>query len=182
MDETQGTEPIGKENDEGVMSRLDRLIRKIPGFSGYLDKKERREADRELREALARKLDQVRLELGGISETLSADIVLAIDHAEPIGRVDNRLMGLIGKINDAPSGYSSFFDANQIDEADLDRVYVFDSAMLAYVEEAGDQIKALQQAVDERTHIAATIRELDSVLKDANSEFATRNEIIKGMA
>lgn len=182
MDETLGTEPAGKETNEGVLGRLERLMRKIPGFSGYLDKKERRESDRELREALASKLDEVRLALGGISETLSADIVLAIDHAEPLGRVDNRLMGLIGKIKDAPSGYSSFFDANQINESDLDRVYIFDGAMLAYVDEANDQVKALLQAVDERTHIAATIRELDSVLKDANSEFASRNEIIKGMA
>jgi len=182
MDESFETEPIGKETDEGVMSRLERLMRKIPGFGGYLDKKERRESDRELREALAGRLDAARLELSGITETLSADIVLAIDHAEPLGRVDNRLMGLIGKIKDAPSGYSSFFDDIQIDEAALDRVYVFDSAMLAYVEEVGEQIQALQKAVDENTHIAATIREIDSVLKDANSEFATRNEIIKGMA
>ena len=91
-------------------------------------------------------------------------------------------MGLIGKIKDAPSGYSSFFDDIQVDEAALDRIYVFDSALLAYIEEVGEQVDALQKAVDENTHIGATIREIDSVLKDANSEFATRNEIIKGLA
>ena len=182
MDETSGTEPFEKDNEEGVMSRLERLMRKVPGFGGYLDKRERRESDRELREALSKDLDNARVQLGGISEALSADIVLAIDHAEPLGRVDNRLMGLIGKIKDAPSGYSSFFDANQINEDDLDRLYVFDSAMLAYAEEVREQIEALQKAVDDNTHIAATIKEIDSVLKDANSQFASRNDIIKGLA
>ena len=55
------------------MSRLERLMRKIPGFGGYLDKKERRESDRELREALSGRLDQARVHLGGITEALSAD-------------------------------------------------------------------------------------------------------------
>lgn len=182
MDETTGTESVGKEKDEGVMNRLGRLMDKIPGFKGYREKKERREADRELRESMATKLDKMRTALGGVSETLSADIVLAIDHAEPLGRVDNRLMGLIGKIKDAPSGYSSFFDANQIDEEDLDRLYIFDSALLAYIEEIGDQINALQTAVDDGNHIGATIQELDKVVKDAVSEFGTRNDIIRGLA
>ena len=182
MDETLGTDSVGKEKNEGVMSRLGRLMDKIPGFKGYKDKKERREADRELRDTLAARLDKMRTALGGVSESLSADIVLAIDHAEPLGRVDNRLMGLIGKIKDAPSGYSSFFDANQIDEEDLDRLYIFDSALVAYIEEIGDQIDALQSAVADGKHIGATIQELDKVVKDAVSEFGTRNDIISGIA
>ena len=175
-------ETVSKETDDGIMSRLERLARKLPGFSGYLDKKERRESDRKLRNTISGRLEAVRLELGGISEALSADIILAIDHAEPIGRADNRLMGLIGKIKDAPSGYSGFFDANKVDEAVLDQIYMFDSSMLAYVDQVGDHVKALQSAVSDGTHIGATITELDSVLKDANSEFASRNEIISGIA
>lgn len=175
-------EEVSKEKDDSILSRLDRLVRKIPGFAGYFDKKARRESDRELRDTISGRLEATRLELGGVSETLSADIILAIDHAEPLGRVDNRLMGLIGKIKDAPSGYSSFFDANQVDETVLDQIYMFDSSMIAYVDQVGDQVKALQSAVNDGTHIGATITELDSVLKDANSEFASRSEIISGIA
>ncbi|MFT5197063.1 MAG: hypothetical protein ACI9EW_002659 [Cellvibrionaceae bacterium] len=180
MDESIGTDPIGKETESS--SWLEKLARKIPGFSGYLDKKERRQADQLIRETISARLEQSRLELGSVSETLSADIILAIDHAEPIGRADNRLMGLIGKIKDAPSGYSSFFDANQVDEATLDQIYMYDSSMIAHVDQISSHVKALQNAVDMGSYIGPAIKELDSVLKDSLSEVATRNEIIKGIA
>lgn len=180
MDETIGSDPIGKEAKGG--SWLEKLARKIPGFSGYLDKKERRKADQVIRETISARLEQTRIELGRVSEALSADIILAIDHAEPLGRVDNRLMGLIGKIKDAPSGYSSFFDANQVDETTLDQIYMYDSSMIAHVEQISEHTKAVQNAVDMGAHIGAAIKELDAILKDANSEIATRNEIIKGIA
>ena len=180
MDETTGTDPIGKPSKN--MSWLEKVARKIPGFSGYLDKTERRKADQVVRETISARLEEVRRELGAVSETLSADIILAIDHAEPIGRADNRLMGLIGKIKDAPSGYSSFFDANQVDEATLDQIYMYDSSMIAHVDQISEHTKAVQNAVDMGAHIGAAIKELDTILKDANSEIATRNEIIKGIA
>lgn len=164
------------------MGWLEKLARKIPGFSGYLDNMERRKADQLLRDTLAARLEEIRLDLGGISEALSADIILAIDHAEAVGRADNRLMGLIGKINDAASGYSSFFDANQVDTTVLDQIYMFDSSMIAYVDQTRDHVQALQNAVNDGAHIGAAIKELDAILKDANSEFASRNEIIAGIA
>ncbi|MEM8857935.1 MAG: hypothetical protein AAGD96_06420 [Chloroflexota bacterium] len=179
MEDSIGTESIGKEESTGW---LEKVARKIPGFSGYLDNMERRKADQLLRDTLAARLEAIRLDLGGISETLSADIVLAIDHAESIGRADNRLMGLIGKINDAASGYSSFFDAKQVDVTKLDQIYMFDSSMVAYVDQTADHVQALQNAVNDGAHIGAAIKELDAILKDANSEFASRNEIIAGIA
>ncbi|MFK7801123.1 MAG: hypothetical protein AB8G95_05810 [Anaerolineae bacterium] len=177
------SDPLGKvEKENEGSSWLEKLARKVPGFSGYLDKMERRKSDQVVRETISARLEETRKELGGVSEALSADIILAIDHAEPIGRADNRLMGLIGKIKDAPSGYSSFFDANQVDEAALDQIYMYDSSMIAYVDQISEHTKAVQNAVDMGAHIGAAIKELDSVLKDANSEIATRNEIIKGIA
>lgn len=179
MNKSTGTDPFGKPNKS---SWLEKVARKIPGFSGYLDKTERRKTDQVLRETISARLEKTRRDLGAVSEALSADIVLAIDHAEPIGRADNRLMGLISKIKDAPSGYSSFFDANQVDEAKLDQIYMYDSSMIAHVDQIVDHTKAVQNAVDMGAHIGAAIKELDAILKDANSEIATRNEIIKGIA
>ena len=178
-----GSDPLKETAKETKsMSWLEKLARKVPGFSGYLDKKERRKADQVIRETISSRLEETRKELGAVSETLSADIILAIDHAEPLGRADNRLMGLIGKIKDAPSGYSSFFDANQVDEATLDQIYMYDSSMIAHVEQIADHTKAVQNAVDMGSYVGPAIKELDAILKDANNEIATRNEIIKGIA
>ncbi|MCA9978242.1 MAG: hypothetical protein KC413_20920, partial [Anaerolineales bacterium] len=95
----------------GESRGLENLLGKIPGLSGYMEKGKRREADQLLRETIAARLEGSRLQLGAVSEELSSDIIKAMDHAEALGRADNRLMGLIGKIKDAPQGYAGFFDA-----------------------------------------------------------------------
>ena len=45
-------------------------------------------------------------ELSAVHQELGRDIIKAIDFAEALGRADTRLMGLIGKIKDAPQGYA----------------------------------------------------------------------------
>ena len=120
---------------QGESTGLGNLLNKIPGLDGYMERSRRREADQLLRKTIADRLEGSRLQLGGISEELSRDIIKAIDHAEPLGRVDTRLMGLIGKVKDAPQGYAGFFDAIKVKEEDLARIYAFDENMLNKAEE-----------------------------------------------
>lgn len=109
------------------------------------------------------------------------DIIKAMDHAEPLGRVDTRLMGLIGKVKDAPQGYAGFFDAIKVKEEDLARIYAFDENMLNYAEEIAAGTAVLEKAVVDDGDISGAIRELDSTLKEANATFDSRDEVIKGI-
>lgn len=167
---------------ESEQSALGKLASKIPGFSGYIEKGRRREADQMLREAVANRLEEVRIQLAGVHQTLSRDIIKAIDHAEPMGQADTRLMGLIGKVRDAPQGYAGFFDAVKVKEDDLARVYAFDESMLAYADQAGADINAIEKAVDMDEDIAGAIRGLDGTLREANATFNSRGEILSGVA
>jgi hypothetical protein len=54
---------------------------------------------------------------------------------------------LIGKIKDAPQGYSGFFDAVKVNEKTTSLVYDFDADMLANAEAIDADVDALQQAV-----------------------------------
>ncbi|VAW31201.1 hypothetical protein MNBD_CHLOROFLEXI01-4598, partial [hydrothermal vent metagenome] len=72
---------------QGESSGLGSLLEKIPGLDGYMERSRRRQADQLLRETIATRLEGSRLQLGSITEELSRDIILAIDHAEPLGRV-----------------------------------------------------------------------------------------------
>ncbi|MCZ7668842.1 MAG: hypothetical protein M5U34_17385 [Chloroflexi bacterium] len=98
----------------GGKQRFAKVNAKIPGLGGYMEKGQRRKADQILRETLAARLEQSRLQLTNVHQELGRDIVRAMDYAEPLGRADNLLMGLIGKIKDAPVGYAGFFDANKV--------------------------------------------------------------------
>ena len=160
---------------------LGNLLNKIPGLDGYMERSRRREADQLLRKTIADRLEGSRLQLGGISEELSSDIIKAIDHAEPLGRVDTRLMGLIGKVKDAPQGYAGFFDAIKVKEEDLARIYAFDENMLNYADQIAAGTAVLEKAVVDDGDIAAAIRELDSAVKEANTTFDGRDEVIKGI-
>lgn len=167
---------------EGESTILGKIASKIPGFSGYIEKSRRREADQLLRETIANRLEEVRIQLGGVHQTLSRDIIKAIDHAEPLGRADTRLMGLIGKVRDAPQGYAGFFDAVKVKEDDLARIYAFDEAMLAYADQIGADVLVVEKFVNEDGEIAASIRDLDSTLREANTTFNSRQEILSGVS
>ena len=167
---------------QGESTGLGDLLSKIPGISGYMEKGRRREADQILRTTIASRLRQSRLKMGTVSQELSRDIVAAMDHAEPLGRVDTKLSGLIGKIEAAPQGYAGFFDAIKVKEDDLARIYNFDNEMMTFAEEIDSSVDALSKAVLDSGDISGNIRILDSLLNQANETFSTRDEVIKGIA
>jgi hypothetical protein len=129
----------------------------------------------------ARRISSCEKPLSGVHQELSRDIIKAIDHAEPLGRADTRLMGLIGKIKDAPQGYAGFFDAVKVKEDDLARVYAFDESMLAFGDQLFADVAALEKAVIDGGDIGGSIRELDDTLKEANTAFYSRQEILYGL-
>ncbi|MDX1614440.1 MAG: hypothetical protein R3300_09025 [Candidatus Promineifilaceae bacterium] len=163
---------------EKESSSLANLVSKIPGFQGYIERSRRREADQLLRQTIAARLEETRLQLSAVQQELSRDIVKAIEYAEPIGRADTKLVGLIGKIRDAPQGYAGFFDAVKVREEDLARIYDFDETMLAEADEIAADVDALEKATREDGDIGAQIKELDDTLRQANSVFNSRQEVI----
>ena len=167
---------------EGESSALGNLLAKIPGFSGYMERSRRREADQLLRETMSNRLEESRLQLSAVQQELSRDIIKAIDFAEAMGRADTRLMGLIGKIRDAPQGYAGFFDAVKIKEDDLAEIYAFDESMLAFCDQIEADVNALEKAAADDEDIDGAIRVLDGTLREANSAFAGRQELLTGFA
>ena len=166
---------------EEESSGLGDLLGKIPGFSGYMERSRRREADQILRESMSANLEESRLQLSAVHQELGRDIIKAIDFAEPLGRADTRLMGLIGKIKDAPQGYAGFFDAVKIKEDDLAEIYAFDESMLAYCDQIAVDVAALEKATADDEDIASAIRTLDLTLREANSAFGERQDLLTGI-
>ncbi len=166
----------------GENNGLQKLMQKIPGLGGYMEKGQRRKADQILRETLAARLEQSRLQLTNVHQELGRDIVRAMDYAEPLGRADNLLMGLIGKIKDAPVGYAGFFDANKVKEEDLARIYAFDASIYNHADEIDASIAAAEKAMQGDGDLNSAIRRLTTVLQQANQDFASRDEVIKGIS
>ncbi|MFQ5401357.1 MAG: hypothetical protein ACE5E7_17385 [Anaerolineae bacterium] len=169
------------EKISGESTGLEKLLSKVPGLDGYMERGRRREADQLLRQTISARLEEVRLKLSHVHEELSRDIIQAMEHAEPLGRADSRLMGLIGKIKDAPQGYAGFFDAVKVQEEDLARLYAFDENMLNYCDQIEASVAALEKAALDGGDIGGGIRELDATLRQANETFNSRNEVLAGI-
>lgn len=166
---------------ESESSALGKILSKIPGIGGLMEKSRRREADQMLRTYIVNQLQEARLQLSNAQAEISSDIVMAMEHAESIGRVDTRLMGLIGKIDDAPVGYAGFFDAVKIKEEELAQIYDFDAAMLDHADQITAAVAALNKAARMSGDVAGAIRDLNNAVAEANTAFAARVDLLAGV-
>ncbi len=170
--------PFPEKTEKGAFARL---LDRIPGIRGYVAKNERREADEALRAAIGRKLEAARLQLSNVHQQLAQNIVLAMEYAERLGRVDTNLRGLAGKIVDAPAGYTGFLARHTIDEADLEYIYAFDAQFFDYAETITERITSLEEIVNAGGDIGGAITDLNAAVQQVASAFAERQEILAGM-
>ncbi len=167
---------------QGESTGLGKLLEKIPGLDGYLEKGRRREADQILRDTISARLEQARMDLGNAQAELGRDIVKAMDHAETLGRADTGLRGLAGKVKDAPQGYAGFFDAVKVKEDDLARIYAFDENMLNFADQIQADVNALAKAVRDNGDIGGAVSVLNSNIQEANNTWGQRDEVILGIS
>ncbi len=162
---------------KGDMSGVENLLAKIPGYKGYKEKEERREADKLLREAIASRMRTVKAQL----DSLQQDLIGAgkFDLLDETGSAATQIQTFIDRVRTAAYGYGGLFDAVKVKEDDLDRVYEFDNALVGYVERIENAIANARQNVegeDPRSPILL-IRDL---AREANSTFDERAEVLRG--
>jgi len=164
---------------EDAMSDFERLLKKIPGYSGYKEKEQRREADALLREHLARQFEQQWARTNDLKSQML--IGPALSQLDEMGRASRRLQTLIDKIKAAAQGYAGFFDAVKVKEDQLDDLYRFDSDMLSRVDDVAAAIDAVQAALDDGEGVAAAVRQLNRLVDELITLFDRRKDVITGL-
>lgn len=158
---------------------LEKLIGRIPGYKGYKEKEMRREADRLLREALARDLT---LQLNRLAPMQTALLEQGgIDWMDDIGAVKTSLQTLIDRIKHAAQGYAGFFDAVRVREDDLDRLEQFDQQLVAEVDRIAASFDALESAVESGAEIKSRIAASRRLIQGINDLFSRRSSVITGI-
>lgn len=156
---------------------FERLLKKIPGFRGYLEKEIRRESDALQREWLADRLQRAKRGLDAASRDL-ADAG-KIDVLPQFDRIRARVDKSIGRTRGAMQGYSGIFDLVRVDEKLLERVYEHDVAMMAHVETLADSVEKLPAQVNAGAAeaLAALVAQLDEVERALDR----REDLLKGL-
>jgi hypothetical protein len=125
---------------------LERIASAIPGLKGYREKESRRDTDKRLREYMAAELDRGRKSLDGFKrDLLSGGKLDLLDEAD---RVVRKLQKCADAVRFASYGYAGFFDQVKIEEAELERIYQYDTGLLTEVRSLVEQAAGAGAASD----------------------------------
>lgn len=158
---------------------LEKLIGKIPGVSGYMEREQRRHTDKVVRNAIAERYQK---QLERLSETQVTFINEgAIEYVDDVERAVVKLRIFIDGIRTAAYGYSGFFDTVKINEDELTRLYDHDLALLENVDKLSRAIDNLNASIGDAEGLPAALRNVTTVTQDSVAAFEQRNDVVTGL-
>jgi hypothetical protein len=166
------------EKVRGQVDPFKKLLSYIPGFKGYVERQSRRDADKILRETVARRFE----EQWGRASNLQAELVNSgmIKYVDDMEKASIALRTFIDKITTAARGYSGLFDAVQINEKELEAIYQFDVAFFDLGDQVARALDNVEASLADETALPAAIRNLTSLARLAVETFERRSEVVTG--
>ncbi len=162
----------------GGMDPFTKLASYIPGFGGYVERQNRRAADKLVRDTVARRFDELWKRLSDLqSELVSAAKIEYVDDMEKAGI---QLRTFIDKIRTAPRGYAGVFDAVKINEKELEQLYNFDLAFFDLAENIGRALDNVEASLADDAALPAAIRNLTTLSREAVTTYNKRTEAFTG--
>ncbi|HVF25157.1 MAG TPA: hypothetical protein VNA23_04665 [Anaerolineales bacterium] len=150
----------------------------IPGFKGYIERQNRRDADKVLRDTVARRFeDQWRRASQLQSDLVSNGQISFVDDME---KAAIKLRTFIDKISTAPRGYSGMFDAVKINEEELESIYQFDAAFFDLAEQVGRGLDNVEASLGDPAALPAAIRNVTTLARQAVETYNRRSEAVIG--
>ena len=168
---------------ERIVSRRGTLASigsKIPGYRGYQEAQVRREADRLIRDYVARQFQQQLDRLLDIENTLLERG--GLEWMSNTRNLKTQMTTFIERIQTAARGYSGLFTNIKIDSEELEKLYAFDEAMLRYEEQFVAAFDRLQQAASANEGIGDALDALRALVREADQAFALRKDVILGLS
>jgi hypothetical protein len=152
----------------------------IPGYKGYKEKEIRRAVDKQVRDALAKKLDARARKLTSLEQKLLASGgILWMDDIE---KLVSRLQTVRDRIKTASYGYAPFFDVTKVKEDDLDRMIQFDQELGQQLGALDEAVSNLEGAVKANEGISEAIEAANETLTALAETFNRREAVIKRTA
>jgi len=158
--------------DEDIFKKI---LGKIPGFKGYIERQARRDSDKLLRETIFQRFRELEGRVSGLqTDFIDAGEIMYIDDLETSAI---KLRTFADRVRTAPRGYSSLFEAVKINEKELAKLYEFDAALLDMGDEVGRAIDNVQASVG-TDGLPAAIRNLQTVSASCVQAYERREEAI----
>jgi len=150
----------------------------IPGFSGYIERQNRRDSDKILRDTVARRFEEQWKRTSQMQADMAGNGMIA--YIDDIEKAAIQMRTFIDKISFAPRGYSGLFDAVKINEKELEAIYQFDAAFFDLAEQVGHANDNVEASMGDETALPAAIRNLTTLARLAVETYNKRSEVVTG--
>lgn len=156
-----------------------KIVEKIPGFKGYIERGDRRESDKILRENVANQFEAQYQRISGIQRDLiSHGGLMYVDDLE-VAAI--KIRQFIDRVRTASYGYAGLFDAIKIREDELATVYQYDAHLLEFEQELTRAIDNVEASVGS-DGLPAALKHLTTVAQGSVDAFNKRADILRGIA
>ena len=165
------------ETVKGGQDIFKKLLSYIPGFSGYVERTNRRAADKLLRDQVTLKYT----ELVHRTSRLQKDIADAgqLDFLDDVDNIGLKLRTFSDRIKNASYGYSGFFDAVKINEKELAQIYTFDTAFFELASQISSGLDNVEAGIG-GDGLKAAINAVDDLARQVGETYDRRYQIITG--
>ncbi len=155
------------------------LLRRLPGFKGYEDMQDRRVADTQLRNELARLLKE---QLTTLSQAEKAVLNAGgLSFMSKMRDAHSKLQLFADRISAAMPGYAGFFASTKIGPAELQQIYTFDADLFDFVDKIREKVASIQAAGNNKDPLEKAIGDLETLMTEANNAFSNRDNLIRKM-
>ncbi|NMC47490.1 MAG: hypothetical protein GYA52_11755 [Chloroflexi bacterium] len=156
-----------------------KILGKIPGFSGYAERSNRRSADKLLRETIATQFESLWQRTSELQRSFISEGEIEV--VDDIEAAAIKLRQFIDRIKNAAYGYAGFFDAIKVKQEELAAIYEYDLHFLDLGDEVASAIDNIQSSVG-TDGLPASIRNLVSLAQSCIDTFEKRKEVILSLS
>ena len=150
---------------------IERLAKKVPAFSGYLERELTRDVDQLVRAHLANSLDAARADVTAYTRTLHLG---AAGRLERLGSLEKELGALADAVRHAGSGYAGLFDPVKVRQEQLEAAFHLE---ITFVE----AVEAVADAADRLPGDEGALDRLSEALQKLRVRFEGRDQALKGV-
>jgi hypothetical protein len=165
------------ETVKGGQDIFKKLLSYVPGFSGYVERTNRRAADKLLRDQVALKYS----ELVARTSRMQKDLADAgeLDYLDDVDSIGLQLRTFCDRIKNASYGYSGFFDAIKINEKELAQLYTFDAAFFELANQISSGLDNVEAGIG-GDGLKAAISSVDDLARQVGETYDRRYQVLSG--
>jgi hypothetical protein len=156
-----------------------KILSKVPGFNGYIERQNRRASDKLLRETIASRFEEIWQHISSLQRDLISQGGIA--YVDDLEAAAIKIRQFIDRVKTASYGYSGLFDAVKINEAEIANLYHYDLAMLDLVEQVNGAVDNVEASLG-TDGLKAAIRQLTNLARQCVETFDRRSDAILGSA